>query len=72
MAYDRTDPSDQVPEADLLDQQTPLDPSPLTDTQALPEPPAEPVDEADRAEQYEMLPGADDDYPHDLLEAGGL
>jgi hypothetical protein len=56
MASDRPDPSEQIPETDLLEQQPPLDP-PLTDD----EPDsvhrgdaaasAEPVDEADHKNQ---------------------
>ena len=36
MAQDRTDPSGQISEADLLDQQVSLDPRPLTGTDTLP------------------------------------
>ena len=76
MAEDRIDPSEQIPEADLLEQQVPLDPPPLTDDEhdsvdrvdgaAT----AEPVDEADLWEQQLPVPSADDDYPHDRFEAG--
>jgi hypothetical protein len=71
MGEDGVDPSEQTPEADLLEQQAPLDP-PLTDAEhnwAGHEAPLEPVDEADRWEQQMPVPGAEDDYPHDLLEA---
>ena len=75
MASDRIDPSEQIPEADLLDQQAPVDP-PLTDDEngsvdrvdRLT--PAEPVDEADRLEQRLPVPAADDEYPHHRLEGG--
>jgi hypothetical protein len=54
VAEDRIDPSDQIPEADLLEQQAALDP-PLTDAEhmqvVVPEAPTEPVNEADRWEQ---------------------
>ena len=73
MAEDRIDPSEQIPEADLLEQQVPLDP-PLTDDEQVWVPgdtPVEPVDEADRWEQHMPVPAAEDDYPHDRLEAGG-
>ena len=72
MADDRLDPSDQIPEADLLEQQAPLDP-PLTDAEHIwvgQEAPLEPVDEADRWEQQTPVPAAEDDYPHDPFEAG--
>jgi hypothetical protein len=66
MVDDRTDPGEQIPEADLLEQQTPLDP--LTDT--TPEWP-QPLgigleaDEADRWEQAAALPDEEaDDYLH--------
>jgi hypothetical protein len=67
VAFERIDPSEQIPEADLLEQQVPLDP-PLTEEEqdsvdrvaAV-----EPVDEADRWEQHLAVPAADDDYPHD-------
>ncbi len=71
--HERVDPSEQIPEADLLEQQAPLDPT-LThnhdgndgraergeDTAA-----AWFVDEADRWEQQLTMPSADDEYPHD-------
>jgi hypothetical protein len=71
MAFDRIDPSDQIPEADLLEQQAPLDP-PLTDDEPGSVDRAasvEPVDEADRWEQQLPVPSAEDDYPHDRFEA---
>jgi len=71
MASDSVDPSEQTPEADLLEQQAPLDP-PVTDAAhnwAGHEAPLQPVDEADRWEQHVPVPGAEDDYPHDRFEA---
>ena len=69
MAQARIDPSEQIPEADLLEQQVPLDPS-LTDDDGSVDPmtPVEPVDEADRLEQHLPVTSADDDYPHDPFE----
>ena len=72
MAADRIDPSEQTPEADLLEQQAPLDP-PLTDDERDwdgRETVVEPVDEADRLEQQVPVPAAEDDYPNDRFEAG--
>lgn len=75
----RIDPSEQIPEADLLEQQVPLDPSLSDDEHGAAErvhgaASAEPVDHADRWEQQLPVPSADDDYPHDhpddILEAG--
>ena len=72
MAHDRIDPSDQIPDADRLEQQAPLDP-PLTDAEhmqvVVPEAPTQPIDEADRWEQQTPVPAAEDDYPH-VFEAG--
>jgi hypothetical protein len=72
VAQDRIDPSDQIPEADLLEQQTPLDPPLIEDEQGSVDRTehVEPVDEADRWEQQLPVPPADDDYPHDRFEAG--
>ena len=72
MAHDRIDPSAQIPDADLLEQQTPLDP-PLSDAEPIwvgHEAPPEPGDEPDLWEQQTPVPAAEDDYPHDLVEAG--
>ena len=68
MASQRIDPSEQIPEADLLEQQIPLT-SPLIDDDGSVEghdaaASAEPVDDADRWEQYLPVPSADDEYPH--------
>ncbi len=66
MAHDRIDPSEQIPDADLLEQHTLLDPSSLTDPQSqTSEAPAE-ADEADQWEQHASVPDTDeDDYPHE-------
>ena len=73
MAEDRIDPSEQIPEADLLEQQAPLDPQSLTDAEtesAIPETPGD-ADEADRSEQHAPVHGDDDDdYPHEPTEVG--
>lgn len=71
MAQDRVDPGDQVPEADLLEQQSPID-EPLIDaerSEIIPEPATDDVDEADRWEQQAPLL-AEDDYPHQRDPAG--
>jgi hypothetical protein len=74
MAQHRLDPSAQIPEADLLEQQAPLDPQSLTDAQtewALHHTLSEAVDEADLLEQQTLVPGEDeDDYPYDPSAAG--
>jgi hypothetical protein len=72
VAEDRIDPSDQIPEADFLEQQAPLDP-PLTDDEqhwVSRDTAIDPADEADRWEQQLPVPSAEDDYPHDRFEAG--
>jgi hypothetical protein len=65
---DRIDPSTEIPEADLLEQQSPIDPQAMIDDQEEPagsESPTDPVNEADRLEQQALLPTEDeDDYPH--------
>ena len=70
MGDDHTDPTDEVPEADLIDQRATPDGALIPDpeearildrsgTTGL-------VDEADRLEQLAQLPDDDDDgYPHD-------
>jgi hypothetical protein len=66
VADDRLDPSEQIPEADLLEQQAPLY-SPLTDAKhmlVIPEPPTKPVDEADRWDQQAPAPATEDHSPH--------
>jgi len=69
---DRIDPSEQIPEADLLDQQTALDAALTDDEPALAghDTAVGAVDEADRWEQQQPVPEAEDDYPHGLLETG--
>jgi hypothetical protein len=72
VADDRLDPSEQIPDADLLEQQAPLDP-PLTDAEPIwvgQEAPTEPVDEPDRWDQHVPVPAAEDDCPHGPFEAG--
>jgi hypothetical protein len=63
---------DDVPEADLLEQQAPVDPPALPDTEAaadspdaFPPIPADEADEADQLEQHEVVVGDDDDYPRE-------
>ena len=68
VADNRIDPSEEIPEADLLEQRTPVDPDTVPDTPAadLLSAPADPVDEADRLEQQAEVPDeAEDDYPHE-------
>jgi len=74
MAGDRIDPSQQIPEADLLEQQAPADPQSLTDAEtvsAIHDTPSDAVEEADRLEQHAAVPGGgEDDYPHEADGAG--
>jgi hypothetical protein len=66
MAEDRIDPREQIPEADLLEQQAPLDPQSLTDAEtvsASPEARRDAVEEADRSEQHAYALG-DDSWSH--------
>ena len=63
---------DDVPEADLLEQQAPVDPPSLPDTEAvsdspdaLPLTPADDANEADQLEQHEVVGDDEDDYPHE-------
>jgi hypothetical protein len=63
---------DDAPEADLLEQQAPIDPSSLPDTETVSDsadtaPPAvaNDVNEADRLEQLQVVADDEDDYPHD-------
>jgi hypothetical protein len=72
MAEHRTDPTAQIPEADLLEQQSSLDAQPPTGepdwvtTSDLTASTASLVDEADLLEQMAQLPGQDeDDYPRE-------
>lgn len=66
MAEDRIDPSVPIPEADFLDQQTPVDAQALIDTTD-PLPRLDQrnsfVDEADLLEQATPLLGDEEDYP---------
>ena len=67
MADSDIDPSEEIPEADLLEQQAALDPDAPVDTPAAaaPDAPVDFVDEADRLEQQAIVPDDDeDDYPH--------
>lgn len=63
----RIDPSEQIPEADLLEQQAALD-SPLTDEDdgavGRADDGAVEADEADRWEQQLPVSSADDEYPY--------
>ena len=79
MAGDRIDPSELIPEADLLEQHTPLDPGSLTDPDrrtdvepgsAIAEASGDAVDEADRLEQHAPVFGDDEDYPHEIAGLG--
>ena len=74
MAEDRIDPSQEIPEADLLEQHTPLDPNTPIDAEPaalIPDSLAPFVDEADRCEQQAAVPDdGEDDYPHDSSVAG--
>ena len=63
---------DDVPEADLLEQQAPADPPILPDAEAAADSPDTPpvvpkaeADEADLLEQLEVVAGDDDEYPHE-------
>lgn len=68
MAAQRTDPSDDVPEADFLEQQIPIDPTPAADAGLAAETPEsldDAADHVDRLEQREVVLDDDDDaYPH--------
>lgn len=66
------DPTELIPEADLLEQQAPLDPGSLTgaDTvSATLEAGGDTVEEGDWLEQHAEVPG-DDDYPHETAGVG--
>ena len=68
MADDRIHSSEEIPEADHLEQQVPLDPQP-PDAESVPDTPVTfegTVDEADLMEQQTAVPdGDEDDYPHE-------
>lgn len=72
MADDRIEPSEQIPEADFLEQQAALDPALTHSEPSWPglETAIGPVDEADRWEQQQPVPEADEDYPPGSVEAG--
>ena len=67
MAEARIDPIEQIPDADLLEQQTPTEPV-LKDERSSPAVHRDatilPADEADLVEQDLTLPNSDDEYPH--------
>lgn len=73
MADYHIDPSQEIPEADHLEQQTPLDPQRLTATETMAagaETLAE-ANDADRWEQHTAVNGVgEDDYPHEAEEPG--
>lgn len=63
---------DDVPEADRLEQQAPVDPPELPDTEAvsdsddaMPPTPTDEANEADQLEQHEPVGDDEDDYPHE-------
>ncbi len=67
------DPLDDIPEADLLEQQTPVTIDSSDDTAVDPEPVAlwaagEQASEADLLDQARLLAG-DEDYPHGATDA---
>jgi hypothetical protein len=68
MADQGIDLSQDIPEADLLEQRAPLDPNEVIDAEQEPVAilPGHSVDEADRLEQEAaLIYEGDDDYPHD-------
>jgi hypothetical protein len=71
----RTDPDDQVPEADRLGQRAPVEPTSLNEAEPapmIPDPIAHPIDEADRLEQQTPVPGdGEADYPRDPVSESG-
>jgi hypothetical protein len=71
VAQDRIDHSAEIPEADLLEQQAPLDALVEAETvSGLPDRATDTADEADRLEQREPVPDRDDDYPYGPSGAG--
>jgi hypothetical protein len=75
VASERIDPTEQIPEADLLEQQVRLDPQLSDDEYGSVDrvdgaASAEPVDQADRWEQQRPVPEARRRHPHDRFEAG--
>jgi hypothetical protein len=74
VAQDRIDPSEQIPEADLLEQQAPLDLTLIDDDHGLLDrvdgaASVEPVDEADHWGQQLPMP-SEEEYPHDDPDDG--
>ena len=68
MAQIRIHSNEEIPEADLLDQQSLLDPDLVTDAagELLSDPSAHLVDEADRLDQQAVVPEqGEDDYPRE-------
>ena len=72
MAETRTDPIEQIPDADLLEQESPLNPD-LADPE--PDPvaaaSAQSADEGDLLEQHAAVPSREEDYPHLLDQSAG-
>ena len=67
MADDRRDPTDEVPEADLLEQRAAASPSEgdeTDDVAALISSEETVADLADRQDQLTPVGGEDEDYPH--------
>ncbi|GAA2743039.1 hypothetical protein GCM10009868_15310 [Terrabacter aerolatus] len=67
VADHRIDPTEEIPEADLLEQRIPVDPDTAPDTSAavLLDAPTDLVNEADQLEQQAEVPDEpEDDYPH--------
>ena len=71
MPDDLTDFREQIPEADLLEQQTPVDP--LSADDGIPATPSAEnsgdANESDRLEQQAVIPDDEDDYPRDASAA---
>jgi hypothetical protein len=71
MAERRVNSPEEIPEADFLEQQTPVDVDDVTDEQDLPSvigEGSEQANEADLVEQSVPLP-VDEDYPHGPSDA---
>jgi hypothetical protein len=67
MAEDRRDPTDEVPEADLLEQRAAVSPAEgddADDVVSLVSSAETDVNPADRQEQLTPVGGDDEDYPH--------
>ena len=63
MADDRTDPTDEIPEADRLEQDAAAAPSDAEGVDALAGALPDDVDPADRQEQLTVVDEDDEDYP---------